>query len=260
MPLPRKETLFRHIAESPQPLTKRELVRAFDIKGDDRRILKDMIRDLEDSGQIAKGPGQKYSVPDSLPAVTVIEVTEIDIDGDAFAKPAEWNEEAQGPTPRIEIVPGKKGHPPLKEGDRALAALKKYTDKLYEARVIRALDGEKGQVMGVVAKVKGGFILQPTNRKAKYDFEIPQKDLKDAKPGDLAVGEIQPARGLKRKKVRLVEVIGRQDDPKAISLISLHEAGLRSNFPKTVESETKGLKVPTLKGRGGFAPHRTYHY
>ena len=65
----------------------------------------------------------------------------------------------------------------------------------------------------------------------------------------MVVGEIQPARGLKRKKARIVEVIGTSDDPKAISLISLYEAGLDEKFPDAVLRSTKGMTVPPIKGR-----------
>ena len=127
---PDKEAILRLIAESPRPLTKRDIVSAFGIRGDDRRDIKDMLRDLEADGEIVKTRGQEYTVPKGLPSVAVIEVTEIDIDGDVFAKPAEWNEGTQGEVPKIEIVPDKKGAPALKEGDRVLASLRRFSDKL----------------------------------------------------------------------------------------------------------------------------------
>ena len=46
-----------------------------------------------------------------------------------------------------------------------------------------------------------------------------------------------------------METLGRRDDPKAISLISLAEAGLRERFPDKVIKETEGMDVPEVKGR-----------
>jgi ribonuclease R len=246
--IPPKDEIVRLIAESATPLTKREIVRAFNIKGDGRVLLKDLLRQLENDGAIVKQPGQAYAVPSGLPSVAVVEVSEIDIDGDVFARPVEWDA-ALGEPPRIEIVPDKTGHPGLKEGDRVLAALRRFNDKLYEGKVLRRLDDPRGQVLGLVVKTKRGFIVTPTDKKARFDFELPQADLNGATPGDLVMCEIQPARGLKDKKVRVMEVIGREDDPKAISLIAIHTAGLRSMFPPAVIEETKGMKVPTLKDR-----------
>ncbi len=246
--IPSKDEILRLIAESRTPLTKREIVRAFNIHGDDRVALKDLLRDLEQDGSIVKQPGQTYAVPTGLPAVAVVEIYEIDIDGDVFARPSEWDE-SLGPAPKIEIVPDTRGHPALKEGDRVLASLRRFTEELYEGKVLRRLDDPRGQVMGLVVQTKGGFIVTPTDKKAKYDFELPQKDLNGAAPGDLVMCEIQPARGMTRKKVRVSEVIGREDDPKAFSLIAIHSAGLRSMFPPKVIDETKDMKVPTLKDR-----------
>ena len=253
---PDKEAILRLIAESPRPLTKRDIVSAFGIRGDDRRNIKDMLRDLEADGEIVKTRGQEYTVPKGLPSVAVVEVTEIDIDGDVFARPTEWNEATQGEVPKIEIVPEpKKGHPGLKEGDRVLASLRRFSDRLYEGKVIRRLDDPRGTVMGMLVRQKNGYVLQPASKRAKHDFDVAQSDLNDARDGDLVVGEIQPARGLQRKKVRITKVIGSRNDPKAISLIALYEAGLSERFPADVVAATEGMTVPDLKGREDLRPY-----
>ncbi|MGE4352432.1 MAG: RNB domain-containing ribonuclease, partial [Bdellovibrionales bacterium] len=247
---PDKQALLRFIADSPTPLTKRQIVQAFDIKGDDRRDIKGALRELMEEGSIVKLPGQEYAVPRGLPSVAVVEVYEVDIDGDVFAKPSEWNTDIQGEAPKIEIAPDhKKGHASLKEGDRALCALRRFSDKLYEGKVIKKLDDPRGQVMGLLVRHKNYYALEPTNKRVKHSFDVPQADLNGASDGDLVVGEIQPARGLQRKKVRIVDVIGRRDDPRAISLIALYEAGLSEKFPQAVIDETEGMSVPDLKGR-----------
>lgn len=248
--LPNKDTILKLIAEASRPISKRDIVQAFSVKGDDRREIKDILRDLEADGLIVKTRGQEYTVPKGLPSVAMVEVYEIDIDGDVFAKPTDWNEEIQGPAPKIEIVPDdKKGHAALKEHDRVLVSLRRFSDDLYEGKVIRKLDDPRGLVMGMLVQQKKGYVLQPASKRAKHDFDVAQADLNGAKHGDLVVGEIQPARGLQRKKVRITRIIGRQDDPKAISLIALYEAGLHETFPANVIAETEGMSVPDLKGR-----------
>lgn len=251
MPCPDSNTILDFIRQAQTPQGKREIARAFGIKGDgDRRDLKHILRTLEADGAIVKMGSGTYGVPQGLPSVGIVRVCEIDIDGDTLALPMDWNEAVQGSPPRVEIMPGKHGHPALKEGDRALVRFHRVEENLYEARVIRRLEEASGRVLGLVIRHKSGnFILQPAHRKAKHDFDIAQADLNGATDGDLAVGEILPARGMKRKKVRIVETIGRRDDPKAISLLSLHEAGLHDHFPAAALSETEGMQVPDLKGR-----------
>lgn len=241
--------ILSHIAKSDKPQTKRDIVRALSIKGNDRITLKKILRGLEEDGQIVKQGKGAYSIPNSLPAVAVVKVTEIDIDGDVFAAPTSWDEEMQGPAPRVEIMPDKRGHPALKEGDKALVRLKRYSDFVYEGQIMRRLDESTGRVLGMIQKTAKGYVLQPADKKAKHDFEVDQKDLNGANPGDLATGEILSARGLRRQKVKIIDVIGHRDDPKAISLIAMHETGLRAPFPAKVEEETKGMKVPPLGKR-----------
>lgn len=249
MTIPSPDEILSYISNSTRPLTKRELARAFKIKGDDRIPFKKLLRKLDNDGIIIKQTGGGFSVPDALPAVTIVEVTDIDVDGDVIARPAEWQDDTQGPAPRIEVAPGKKGHPALKQGDRVLARLNRQSDTVYAAIPIKRLDEPQNRVLGVVRKKRQGYILQPTDKKAKYDFEIHQADLNGAKPGDLAVAEVQPSRGLRQKKVRIIETIGDEADPKAISLIAMHAVNLRIEFPEAVLNETQNMRVPDLKGR-----------
>ena len=245
MAFPHIKEILEHISVASEPVSKREIARIFGIKGDDRRKLKAKLRELEEEGKIVKGLKGAYSVPNALPSVGIIQITHIDIDGDVFAVPLEWDEEVQGEKPRVELL----SNAPVKEGDRVLAKLKKYNDKLYEATLIRRLDKQRATVMGQVKKTRNGYILQPVNKKAKYDFDITQGDLGGAKEGDLAIGEVISARGLRRKRVKIEDVLGHRDDVNAISLIALHEAGMHEKFLDKVIEETVDLKVPPLKNK-----------
>ncbi len=247
---PSKEELLDYIKALATPVKKNELAKAFGLKGDERIPLKKMLKELEADGLIVKQAGGDYTIPEGLPHVAVLEVSDIDIDGDVFAKPTDWNEELQGPPPIIEILPEKKGHNAVTMGDRILVRLRRTDERHYQGHVIRKLDTPRYRALGLVMRdSRGNYVLHPTDRKAKYSFDIPQDALNGATVGDLAVGEIQPARGMKRKKVRIVEVVGKRDDPKAISLIAIHEQGLRHEFPSAVIDSTKGMEVPDLKGR-----------
>ncbi len=244
-----KSDILEFIKDSPSPVTKREIAAAFKVRGGQERIkLKSLLKELVKDGVITKQPGQVYSIPQGLPGVTIIEVSDIDIDGDVFARLPEWSEALQGPPPRIEVMP-KAGHPALGIGDRALVKLTRLEKDIYQATPIRKLDTEKGRVMGEIKIGKRGAFLAPTDKKAKYNFDVQQHHLGAARHGDIVIGDIIAQRGVRNKCARVVQVIGRRDDPKAISLISIYESGLREDFPERVLKETKGLKVPELKKR-----------
>ncbi|MBG78534.1 MAG: ribonuclease R [Alphaproteobacteria bacterium] len=243
------------LQNSPSPMTKRDLARALGVTGSGPRVvLKKIVRGLEKEGTIIKHPGGGYTVAEGLPSVMILEVTDLDIDGDVFATPVEWNEATQGPKPLIELKPGKKGHPAAGQGDRILARIERRTspdgEDLYIAFPIRRLDDDRGRVIGIFELTRSGRgVVRPTDKKAKHDLEIPSGDTNGAREGDLVIAEIQPSRTQHHKKARILNVLGKRDDVNAISLISLYEAGLRDSFPDTVIKASEGMKVPPLKGR-----------
>ena len=238
------------LREHPEPLTKRDIARAFKIKGGENRIaLKRILKELEAEGAIKKQAGGAYAVPDGLPGVTNVEVTYISVDGEIYARPTDWNEELQGEPPQIEIMPDKRNFAKLTEGKRALVRLSRVSENEYEAFTIKALDDPKGQVLGMLRYNKHGPFVAPTDKKSRHEFMVSPDDLGDAKEGDLVLAEIQPSRGLRKKRVRIVNVLGKQGDPKAISLISMHENGITEDWPEAVLKETDGMKVPPVKGR-----------
>ncbi len=249
MNLPTKNQIHKYLSDLGTSLTKRELIDAFDIKGDDRIGFKRALREMEDEGLIIKEGGKSYRVPDALPAVTVIEISDMDIDGDLFAKPAEWDEELQGKAPRIEVATDNKHAASMKVGDRALAKMTKFSNELYQAEILKRMNTLKAQSVGLLKQIRGGYIVEPMERNAKFDFEIAQADFNGARPGDIVVCEIQPSRSALRKRVRVIEVIGTMEDPRTISLVALHQAGLRAHFPEEVIAATDGMKVPPINGR-----------
>ncbi len=237
--------------EHSEPLNKRDIAKAFGIKGgEDRVAMKQILRKLEKEGAIEKMKGGAYGVPESMPSVGVVVVTNISVDGEMYAAPEEWQENSQGAPPKIEIMPDKKNFAKLKEGSRALVRFSRVDANEYEAIVIKALDEQRtNRVLGMIRYNKHGPLLAPTDKKSRMEYAINPVDLNGAKEGDLALGEVLPSSGLKLKKVKIVEVLGKQGDPKAISLISMYENGLSEDWPSAVIAESEGLKVPDLKGR-----------
>ena len=78
--------------DSQTPVGRREIARAFDIRGDGR-CLKQLLREMAARG-FGPGPRRKLSEPGQLPEVLPLEVTGVDDDGVALAAPLGWSEEA----------------------------------------------------------------------------------------------------------------------------------------------------------------------
>ena len=101
--VPTRDELLAFIKESTTPVGKREIARAYGIKGDQRIELKALLRDLRDSGEIAADRAKTFKDPKALTDITVLEITKVDQDGHLIATPRRHDEEKEGPAPRIEI-------------------------------------------------------------------------------------------------------------------------------------------------------------
>lgn len=250
-----KRDILDYLAESTKPVTRREIARAFSVKKKGQEHLSHMLKDLENSGCIEKQSGAYTYLTGlhdvaSVPDVSTLEVTEITLDGDVFARPVNWNEQTSGPAPSIEIMPDKKGHPSLTTGDHILARVEEGDDGQFEARVMRRLEAGKDRIVGIVAKNEKGYILQPTDKKSRYDYDLPDHALNGAKEGDIVAANIlRPNHSALHKKATVMEVLGQKSDPRVFSLIAIEEAGLRHEFSDAVLKETMNMKVPDLGDR-----------
>ena len=88
--LPSKQEILDFLATATGEAGKREIARAFGVKGSDRIALKELLRDMTDDGLIA-GSRRKLTRPGTLPPVTVIEIVSRDADGEFVARPATWD-------------------------------------------------------------------------------------------------------------------------------------------------------------------------
>ena len=66
-PLPTKRQIIDFIRESPVPVGKREIARAFRITGTDRVALKVILQELRQDGEIERGRGRRVAPPNTLP-------------------------------------------------------------------------------------------------------------------------------------------------------------------------------------------------
>jgi len=251
-PFPSKEQVLAFINESAEPVGKREIARAFRIKGNDRIRLKALLKELKEEGVLERQPSRRVSAPGRLPNVLVIEVFELDEDGELLARPTVWDDD-KGRPPRIYVAPDHRSRAVLAMGERALARLKLGDDGNYEAHIIRKLDRPPQRVLGVYEIGSEGGRLRPTDKRAKKDFILRPADTRGATAGELVLAEILPQRGrrdsLGLRSVRVLERLGRGNDPRALSLITLHEHGLISEFPQKAVDEAEAATAAPLGRR-----------
>lgn len=249
--LPSKEQLQEFLQNSTDPLNKREIARAFGIKGQNRTGLRKLLREMTEEGAVAQNPSKSYAAPDSLPDTALIEIEGLDGDGELRARPVSWH--GKGPAPVIYVTDKKKSAAGLKAGDRALAKLKKIDRKEYEARILKshAAEEENRPVVGIYKPYKDGGYVTPTDRRNHDEYFIPAELSSGAEDGELVtVGPVPPTQKYPKSKnpARVLERLGKKDDPRLISLIAIHSHGIPTRFSKEAMKEAEGLFEPDLSG------------
>ncbi len=247
-PLPTKEEILRFVQDSPVPVGKREIARAFQVSGGDRRALKQMIEELRGEGRLERGEKRRVGARGRLPAVTVVEIAGLDEDGELLARPARWDSET--PPPRIYMASPSSDRSALAVGERVLAKLRFLGEEGYEGKVIRRLGAGPRQVLGIYERVARGGRLKPTDKRAKSDYILRSADSMGAEPGELVLAEVKPHHPrLGEKEAKVVERLGGLDNHRALSLIAIHEHGLPTEFPDKALSEAESAGPATLDSR-----------
>jgi ribonuclease R len=227
-------------------VARRDILRAFRVPPRERAAVTDLLRQIEHAGTGRRESKRPPNAKTSLPEIGVIEITDVDFDGEMLARPAGWSAEA--PPPKI-VALAERGAPALGVGERAVARLSRLDDGTYEARIVRAVEGAPDRVVGIFRRNREGGRLEPTDRKVKTEFRIAQIDSAGALDGEIVLAEAVPGRRLGLPQARILERIGSSADPRAFSLIAIHTHGIPTIFPIEAIREAEAAKPVTLGRR-----------
>ena len=245
--LPTREQILAFVNESPTPVGRREIARAFDVRGPLRADLRALLKDMAEDGDLDLGHKRKVAPPGALPEVSVVEVTGTDADGEPLARPVGWR--GDGPAPAILILADRRSGA-LGPGDRALCRLERRGRDRYLARVIRVIGRTAPRTLGVFeAQTGGGGVVRPTDKRARSDIRIPPGDENGAKTGDLVSVELMPRARLGLALGRVVERFDGAADARAFSRIAIHEHDIPDRFPEDVVAQAERAKPVSLGAR-----------
>lgn len=250
--LPSKQEILDFLQGASERAGKREIARAFGIKGGDRIALKELLRDMADDGLIA-GSRRKLQRPGVLPSVTVIEIVGRDVHGEFTARPASWSEE-HGPPPRILVVESKQDRGPAAGiGDRVLAritALGADADYPYKARPIKRLPRATRSQLGIFRSLPGGAgVIDPIDRKQLKEWRVARGATKDAETGELVRFELGARARFGAASARITDRLGNPEEQRATSLIAIHAHGIPDIFPEPVLAEAEAAQEVDLGRR-----------
>ena len=164
-----RQQILTLVREKPDRLGRKELARALKIKGDDRRELRAMLRDMVDDGTLIYSKKKTYRETGDLPNVLIVRVTGIDDFGDMIGIPDRW--EGDGNPPKLIVREGPiskkaKGHKSaqLGVGGRALCRLKPTEDG-YIAQVLKKLGRGPTRHLGILYQDGRGWKIRPVDKK-----------------------------------------------------------------------------------------------
>lgn len=233
--MPTRQQILEFIESSDQPAGKREIARAFALRGHEKILLKALLKDMADEGLVDIGPGRAFHKMGGVPRVTVLRV--IEVDGDQpIAVPERW--EAEGiPPPRLRVIERGRKAGALGIGDRILARTEDAGKGLV-AHPMKKLSKAEEQLLGIVEKGDNDrYWLRPVDKRIRHSTLI--SDLGAAGAGDLVLCEASGRPP--RITARVAMVLGDPFAPRSFSLIAIHKYGIPHVFPDSVEAEAQAV-------------------
>jgi ribonuclease R len=253
VPFPTKEQVLAFVRESPTPVGKREIARAFHLKGSDRIPLKALLKELEREGTVDRGRNRRMGAAGQLPEVTVVQIIGPDADGDLWARPVDLRpDDAE---PKILVIENRDRHAehgqkPLGPGDRVLVRLTRTDADEYEARPIRKLESRATRVVGVITRASDGTLrITPADKRLRTEFAIDARGIHGVKSGEIVVAEVEPGRTMGTPRARVVERLGRTGEARSVSLISIAAHGIPNEFPPAALTQAAEAGPATLGNR-----------
>ena len=175
-----------------------------------------------------------------LPETAIVRIVGTDNDGDALARPAEWDFD-QGPPPVIHMRPEQPGRAALAPGERVLARLSPAGPGHYDGRTIKRISETPARILGVFKPGRFEHRIVPTDRRSKAEWIVPAGGENGAKDGEIVLAEPLPDHHrLGLKPARVIERLGHMGDARSVSLICIHTHDIPTEFPAgaILEAET----------------------
>jgi ribonuclease R len=238
------------------PATARDLAQTLRIPREERNTLKRHLKALVADGALIQMRGNRYGLPEKMdlivgrlttnPSGFGFVVPEHPIDGnrqDIFVAAANL----------IEAM----------HGDRVVARIERHTDKGPEGRVIRILERSQASIVGrfEVDDARLGYVV-PFDRRVLTDVHIPTGQWSSAERGEMVLVEVTRWPTATRGPVgRVVEVLGRVDDPGVDTQIIIRKFGIPDEHGQEAVEEARRLgtavKERDLRERTDFRPVTT---
>ncbi len=238
-----RQEILDFIANANGKVDKREIAKAFHIKGSEKIILKHQLKEMLAEGLLETQGRDGLRIAGELPSVGIVDITHQDEDGELHGHVVLRGKRLD----KLDIIITSSMKAPT-IGERILARLKKLDETTYRAFIMRKIAPPRDtRFIGIVIKTPSGFRIDPVNRRERYDY--PLQSNQGAHVGDLVWAEkISTGKTPWRKRnqqVKIEKLICHFDDPGAFSLIALAEQAIALEFDANVLRDAKA--IPKIK-------------
>ncbi len=255
---PEKNDVLKFIMESPKGVSKREIVRSFNIAADDRKELRQMLILLAKEGKIIKHRNlwckidvQKQAAKDTL--ITLKIIHENPLKAIVINQEESHDDPLLSKADQLPVIFAKRRVATLRKGEHILGQLTQQNGVqavLYVSRIARK--HQSFLAMFQQGTDQKPSVLKPIH-KGKRDVYMVQKEHQlGAQNGDLVRAE--PLKGAQRYQqgasfAKIIKVLSLDKDALALNEIALVEHNIPTEFSQAALNEAQKLGAPKLDNR-----------
>jgi ribonuclease R len=245
-----QETLLEFMREKAyKPMNIHELMEAFDVREPDaQETFIHLLNEMEDQGFVVRTRTHRYGVPEKMNLV--VGRLQGKAKGFGFVLPEREEDKELGD---IYIHAGDMNG--AMHGDRVICRIqKKVNGARREGAIIRILERATKTVVGTYSGHQYYGFVTPDDRRIGFDIFVYDKDRNGAEDGQKVVVEIiHYPEGWRSPQGKVVEILGRPDDPGVDILSVIRKYGLPEEFPADVLEEAErvpeSISEEEIKGR-----------
>lgn len=233
--------LLGYMKEHPvAPLGAEELLKALALEGSDLKLFWQVLKDLEDRGQVVKTRFNTYGLPAAMGLV--VGRCQVTSKGFAFVIPEEKTADGDLFIPASSLSGAM-------DGDTVMArVMKSGFDDRQEGKIIRILNRAHHKLVGTFSKSgEFGFVI-PDNKRVGRDIYVRRKDFNGARDKEKVVVEITTWPDERRNaEGKIVEILGKPGDIGLEILSIIKDNDLPTKFPEPVQAAAEKVEQKIKK-------------
>ncbi len=236
-PLPSREYLLQTLQAVGRPMPFEELVAALDVQPHEHELFERRLGAMQRDGQILRNRRGDILLPEK--AELIRGRVQGHPDGFGFVV-----RDDGGP----DIFLGPKEMREVLHGDRVIVRIVGRDARgRFEGKIVEVLERGLSRVVGRVIVEHGVMLVAPEDKRVAQDILIAAGG-KRAKPGDVVVVElIAPPTRYTQPIGKIIEVLGRYDDPGMEIEIALRKHALPFEFSREAKAEARKLPEAVRK-------------